>query len=125
MNTNGTVAKFLAEHADELSGKVSLLLANPALVVDPASVRPWFARLERQMITNEPIDCQSPWIVHLLDLLLAEVARARASHLLLLPHEDHVEVAYRVQKTVYGREPLAMGLLLPLVARLRLLAGEG
>lgn len=124
LNTNGALARCLAERSEEISAKVAALLANSALVADPTLVRGWFARLERQMFADEPIGCHSPIIVHQLELLLAEAARSRASHLLVLPHEGSIEVAYRVQKSCYGRESLALELLLPMVARLRMMAHQ-
>lgn len=122
VHTNGTLLKFLAENSRDLSDKIASLLNDPEFVVQPGAAGEWFARLERQTVLDEPLDGKSPPIVHLVELLVAEAVHARASRLLLLPWEDRIEVAYRVQNTVYTRESLPLRLLFPLLARLRLLA---
>ena len=122
VHTIGTLLKFLAENSRDLSGKIASLLNDPGLVVEPGAAGNWFARLERQTIFDEPVDGKSPPIAHLVELLVAEAVHARASRLLLLPREDRIEVAYRVQNAAYARESLPLRLLFPLLARLRILA---
>lgn len=126
LTTNGAVAKFLAERPQQLSAQVAALLSDAARVVEPAAIANWFAQLERQTSFDEPIDGQSPLVVHLWELLLAKAMRGRASELLLLPQEEGVEVVYRVQTALYRQSSFPLRLWFPLLARLgSLLDAEG
>jgi hypothetical protein len=122
IDSNGALLSFVMERLAELSAKIVSLLDDPALVVDPRQSREWLSGLERQTAADEDVDCQSPPIVHLLELLIAEAAHVGASRLLLLPGEDRVETAFRVQSAMYSRDPLPLRLLYPLLARLAMLA---
>lgn len=118
LTTNGALAKFLAEHREQLSAKVAELLADPERVVAPAAVAAWLTRLEGQTSFDEPIEGRSPRMVHLEGLLVAEAMRGRATQVALLPQDDAIEVAYRVQTAVYGRPSLPRHLWFPLLDRL-------
>ena len=122
IQSNGALLSFVNEHSDQLAAKIASLLDDASCVVDPASARDWLARLQRQTTTDEPVDFDSPPIVHRLELLIAEAAHVGASRVVLLPRADRVEVAVRVQKAVYRREGLPLRLLFPVLARLRILA---
>lgn len=122
IQSNGALLKFVSERPGELSAKIASLLDDNLYVVDPPSSRRWLARLESQTTIDEPVDLDSPPLIHLVELLIAEAAHIGASRMLLLPREDHVEVACRVQNAVYARKTLPLRLLYPLVARLRMLA---
>lgn len=120
IDSNGALLSFVNEHLDQLSAKVASLLDDATLVVDPARSRQQLACLERQTTTDEALDFDSPPIVHLMELLIAEAVHRRASAVALVPQEDRVEVAYRIQRAVYCRESLALSRLYPLLARLRM-----
>jgi type II secretory ATPase GspE/PulE/Tfp pilus assembly ATPase PilB-like protein len=122
IDSNGALLTFLTEHLDQLSAKVASLADAPEFVVDPRSSRGWLARLASQTTTDEMLDFDSSPIIHLLELLIAEALHIRASAIAILPLEDRVEVAYRVQSAVYAGQSLPLGRLGPLLARLRMLA---
>ncbi len=122
VESNGALLSFLAERAGELSRRVAELLENRTFVRDPGAARSWLARLARQTTADDPLDLDSPPIVHLLELLVADAVQVRASGMALVPHEDCVEVALRIQTAVYRREGIALQRLYPLLARLRMLA---
>jgi type II secretory ATPase GspE/PulE/Tfp pilus assembly ATPase PilB-like protein len=122
VDSNGALLTFLTEHLDQLSAKAASLADAPDFVVDPASSRGWLARLASQTTTDEMLDFDSSPIIHLLELLIAEALQVRASAIAILPLEDRVEVAYRVQNAVYAGQSLPLGRLGPLLARLRMLA---
>ncbi len=122
VQSHGALLKLLGEQSGEVSDKLASLLQDPEMVVEPGLTDDWLARFERQTITCEPIDGGSPIIAHLVELLIAEAVHARASRLLVLPHEGRVEVAYRVQCANYARDSLPLRFLFPILARLRLLA---
>jgi hypothetical protein len=122
IESNGALLGFLAQHAGELSRRVAALLGDPTLVRDPVAARSWLARLARQTTADDPLDLDSAPIVHLLELLVADAVQVRASGMALVPHEDRVEVALRIQTAVYRREGVALHRLYPLLARLRMLA---
>jgi len=122
IQSNGALLSFVNERADELAAKIGSLLEDASCVVEPASARAWLARLQRQTTTDEPVDFDSPPIVHRLELLVAEAVQAGASRVVLMPRDDLVEVAARVQKAVYRRDGLPLRLLFPVLARLRILA---
>jgi type II secretory ATPase GspE/PulE/Tfp pilus assembly ATPase PilB-like protein len=124
IDSNGALLSFVMERLAELSARIVSLLDDPALVVDPPQSREWLSRLEHQTAADEDIDRNSPPIVHLLELLIAEAFHLRASRLLLLPREDGVEVAFRVQSALYPRDCLPLRLLYPLLARLAMLANR-
>ncbi len=121
VDSNGALLTFLTEHLDQLSAKVASLADAPDCMVDPHSSRGWLARLASQTTTDEMLDFDSSPIIHLLELLIAEALHIRASAIALLPLEDRVEVAYRVQSAVYAGQSLPLGRLGPLLARLRML----
>ena len=121
VDSNGALLTFLTEHLDQLSAKVASLADAPDLVVDPRSSRGWLARLASQTTIDEMLDFDSSPIIHLLELLIAEALHVRASAIAILPLEDRVEVAYRVQSAVYAGQSLHLGRLGPLLARLRML----
>jgi type II secretory ATPase GspE/PulE/Tfp pilus assembly ATPase PilB-like protein len=125
VDSNGALLAFLTEHLDQLSAKVSSLADAPELVVDPASSRGWLTRLAGQTTNDELLDFDSSPIIHLLELLIAEALHVRASAMAIVPLEDRVEVAYRVQNAVYSGQSLPLGRLGPLLARLRMLADFG
>jgi len=122
IDSNGALLSFVMERLAELSAKIVSLLDDPELVADPRGARDWLTRLEGQTGADEGLDYDSPPIVHLLELLLAEADHLRASRLLLLPWEDRVETAFRVQIAVYPRRDVPLRLLYPLLARLAILA---
>jgi hypothetical protein len=122
IDSNGALLSFVMERLAELSAKIVSLLDDSELVVDPRGARDWLARLESQTGADEGLDYDSPPIVHLLELLIAEATHLRASRLLLLPWEDRVETAFRVQSAVYTRRDVPLRLLYPLLARLAILA---
>jgi hypothetical protein len=124
IQSNGALLNFASKHLDELWSKIESLLASPKHVVDPSAVRQQMARDERMTTIGEPLDFDSPPIVHLVQLLVAEALHVRASSLAITPLEDRIEVAFRVHKTVYVRESLPLRLLYPVLARLRMLAGN-
>ena len=121
VDSNGALLTFLTEHLDQLSAKVASLADAPDLVVDPRSSRGWLARLASQTTIDEMLDFDSSPIIHLLELLIAEALHVGASAIAILPLEDRVEVAYRVQSAVYAGQSLHLGRLGPLLARLRML----
>jgi type II secretory ATPase GspE/PulE/Tfp pilus assembly ATPase PilB-like protein len=122
VDSNGALLSLVTEHLDQLAAKVAALLDDATLAVNPATVRQEFARLERLTTTDEALDFDSPPIVHLLELLIAEAVHRRAAAITLVPLEDCVEVAYRIQRAVYCRESLPLARLYPVLARLRMFA---
>ena len=122
IDSNGALLAFVTERLKELASKVASLLDDPSMVDDPKLARPWLGRLASQTITDEAIDCHSGPIIQLMKLLIAEAFHCRASAILLLPWEDRIEVAYRVQNAVYARDSLPLRLLYPMFARLTVLA---
>ena len=122
IDSNGTLLSFVTEHLDRLSPKIAGLLDDPSLVREVDSAGRQIARLQSQTTTDEPIDFDSPPIVHLVQLLIAESLHLRASRMAVLPLEDRMEVAYRIQSAVYARDSLPLRLLYPVLARLRMLA---
>jgi type II secretory ATPase GspE/PulE/Tfp pilus assembly ATPase PilB-like protein len=122
VDSNGALLAFLTEHLDQLSAKVASLAVAADLVVDPGSSHGWLTRLASQTTTDEMLDFDSSPIIHLMELLIAEALHVRASVMVILPLEDRVEVAYRVQNAVYAGQSLPLGRLGPLLARLRMLA---
>jgi hypothetical protein len=125
IQSNGALLNFASKHLDELWSKIETLLSSPKYVVDPGAVRQQMAREERMTTIDEPLDFDSPPIVHLVQLLVAEALHVRASRVVILPLQDRIEVALRVHKAVYVRESLPLRLLYPILARLRMLAGIG
>jgi type II secretory ATPase GspE/PulE/Tfp pilus assembly ATPase PilB-like protein len=122
IDSNGALLAFTKERLNELAGKLAAVAEDPEHVCDPAAARQWIARLDRQTSTEEGLDRDSPPVVRLVELLVAEAVHARASALALVPGEDRIEVAFRVQGAVCARPGLALGLLYPILARLHMLA---
>lgn len=124
VQSNGALLTLVADQLDLFGAKLVRLVEDPAFVHDPASSQRWLDQLTSQIPTDELLDSDSPPIVHLVDLLLSEAVHARASRLVLVPGEDRVEVAFRVQKSLYAREGLPRKLLYPILARLVIPANE-
>jgi type II secretory ATPase GspE/PulE/Tfp pilus assembly ATPase PilB-like protein len=123
IDSNGTLLGLVTEHLKEVSAKVASLLDNPSFVVNPDISRKWVGRFISQTITDEPSDSDNPSAIHLVELLIADAFHTRASGILLLPWEDRIEVAYRVQSAVHSREGLSLRLFYPILARLVNLLG--
>ncbi len=123
IDSNGTLLNLVTEHLEDVSAKVASLFDDPSFVVNPDISREWIGRFISQTTTDEPTDSDSPSAIHLLELLIAEALHARASAILLLPWEDRIEVAYRVQSAVHPREGLPLRLFYPVLARLARLVG--
>ena len=124
VQSNGALLSLVNGQLDQFAAKTIRLFEDPSLVRDPASSQPRLARLSSDTAAEESLAFDSPPVVHLVDLLLAEAVHARASRLVIVPQEDHVEVAYRVQTSVYTRPGLPQHLLSPMVARLCSLANS-
>lgn len=122
IDSNGALLSFVNEHLDQLSEKVASLLDDPELTVRPSAVREQLAELERQTTLDEAIDYDSPPIVHLVELLIAEAVHLRASQVAIVPLEDRLEVAHQIQGEAYLRQTLPLRRLYPLLARLRMFA---
>jgi len=122
IQSNGALLGFVTQERDQFSTKIAELIEDPSLVRDPKLSREWIARFAAQTTTDEAVDCDSPPTVRLVDLLLAEAVHARASRIVILPQQERIEVAYRVQKSAFAREGLPLGLLYPVLARLAVLA---
>jgi hypothetical protein len=107
----------------ELAAKVASLTGDRTMVVDPQSSRRWIGRFTSQTITDEPSEGEHPASIHLVELVISEAFHIRASAAVLLPHEDRVEVAYRVQGAIIPGEGFALRLHYPVLARLASLVG--
>ncbi len=118
VQSNGALLHLVAEQIDSFAAKLSHTIEDPSFVSDPASAPDWLGRLIAQTPTGESLDSNSPPVAHLVDLLLSEAAHVRASRLVLLPQDDRIEVAFRVQKSAYAREGLPLKLLYPILSRL-------
>jgi type II secretory ATPase GspE/PulE/Tfp pilus assembly ATPase PilB-like protein len=121
-DSHGALLGLLAQHAADLSERIASLIGDPEYAHGPGTAKPWLARLTAQTTTDEAIDFDSPPIVHLLELLIAEAVHLRAAAVAIVPLDDRVEVAYRIHRTIYRREGFALYRLYPLLARLRMLA---
>jgi type II secretory ATPase GspE/PulE/Tfp pilus assembly ATPase PilB-like protein len=124
VESNGGLLALLAEHPEQLSQRVASLLDNGAFVRDPAAAREWLARLIAQTSADSPLDFDEGPVVHLLELLIAEALQVRASRIAIVPQEDGVEVAHRIQTALYRRTGVAINRLYPLLALLRMLADD-
>jgi type II secretory ATPase GspE/PulE/Tfp pilus assembly ATPase PilB-like protein len=122
VDSNGALATLVNEQLDQLAERISELVDDPEMVVEPAAARSWLSLVDQQTTTDDVLDYRSPAIVHLVDLLLAEAIHLRSSRLVLLPDTERVEVAYLVQNTPYARDPLPLRFLYPVLARLLELA---
>ncbi len=122
VQSNGALLALVTEQMDQVAGKIARLLEDASFVSDPSAVQPWLQRLTEQVPPDESLDSDSPPVSHLVDLLLAEAVHVRASGLAVVPQDDRVEVAYRVQKSFYARESLPPALLYPVLNRLCALA---
>ncbi|MDY0170974.1 MAG: hypothetical protein RBS80_30825 [Thermoguttaceae bacterium] len=118
VQSNGALLNLVAEQLDSFSAKLAHLTEDPAFVAAPEQSQPWLSRLTAQIPADESLSADSPPVTHLVDLLIAEAVHARASRLVLVPQEDRIEAAFRVQKSFYGREGLPLQLLYPILARL-------
>jgi len=127
IDSNGALLHFVNEHLDQISEKLASLVDDPDLAVNPGTIRQQLAELESQTTLDEGIDYDSPPIIHLLELLIAEAVHLRARRVAIVPLADRVEVAYRIQCEAYLRQSLSLRRLYPLLGRLRMvvdLAGE-
>ena len=122
IDSNGALLAFVTEHLKAVASKATSLLDDPSMVADPKLARQWIGRMASQTITDEAIDCHSGPIIQQVKLLIAEAFHFKASAILLLPWEDRIEVAYRVQNAVFARDSLPLRLLYPMLARLTVLA---
>jgi type II secretory ATPase GspE/PulE/Tfp pilus assembly ATPase PilB-like protein len=123
VDSNGTLLHLVSERLHELSAKLAALVDDAAMVADPRSSRQWIGRLLRQTITDEPSESEHPASIHLVELFISEALHIRAAALVLLPQEDRVEVAFRVQGAVIPGESFPSRLYYPVLARLASLAG--
>lgn len=122
IDSNGAMLQFVNNQVDQISAKLGSLLDDPQYARQPQEARSAIVRLASRMSNDEGLDPSSPPITHLVDLLLGEAFHCRASRVLILPMDDRIEVAYRVQKAVYSRDSLPLRFLYPLLARLRSMA---
>lgn len=118
IESNGAMVNFVTHRLGELSSHIAAMMDDPSLVVHPRDAVAWVNRVGRQMTTEEFIERGDDRVAHWVELLIAESLHQHASRLLLLPQEDHIEVAFRVQDKVYPRNGLPLSLLYPLLDRL-------
>ena len=118
VQSNGALLALVAEQMDQVAARLARLLEDTSFVSDPGASQPWLMRLTAQSPSDEPLDSSSPPVAHLVDLLLSEAVHVRASRLAIVPQDDRLEVAYRVQKALYARDSLPLELLYPVLDRL-------
>lgn len=112
---------------DEFYGKTAMYerVIEEAAEVTPATE----AVSVDQVVTIEDIDigsltqrAQQAPIIRLVDLIIMEAIKSRASDIHIEPFEKRISVRYRIDGVLYEIPPPAKHLLLPLISRIKLLS---
>lgn len=118
IETNASLLNYLVNQAEDLVRSVVGITRDPSLVQDVESAPKWLETLARQTLVQDVIDETCGTADAMLKLFVAEARHYRASHMLLLPHSEWLEVAFRIQNRILCTMRYPVCWFLPVVSRL-------
>lgn len=115
---SSALLSYLANQGHEFTEKVLQIAEDPALVQDPKNAKQWLQRLSRQTLVQDLVGEKCGIQDALLQLFVAEAHHYRASHMLIVPHDEYLEVVYRVQNRLFATTRLPSCWFFPVISRL-------
>ncbi len=118
IETNAALLNYLTNQSDDLVKNVVAVTRDPSLVQNVELAPRWLEALARQTLVQDVIDDTCGTAEAMLNLFVAEARHYRASHMLLLPHPEYLEVAYRIQNRILCTVRVPVCWFLPILSRL-------
>ncbi|MGB9688569.1 hypothetical protein [Thermogutta sp.] len=118
LESNSGLLNYLTNHSEEFAERVAQIAEDPSLVHDTGAAKRWLENLSRQVVVRDLIDEKCGIPQSMLDLFVAEAHHYNASHMLIVPRDDHLEVVYRVQNRLFATTRFPVCWLFPVLSRL-------
>ncbi|HOP76402.1 MAG TPA: hypothetical protein PLD05_02870 [Thermogutta sp.] len=118
IETNAALLNYLSNQSEELVRSIVGVTRDPSLVQNIELAPRWLEALAQQTLVQDVIDETCGTAEAMLNLFVAEARHYRASHMLLLPHPEYLEVAYRIQNRILSTVRVPACWFLPILSRL-------
>jgi type II secretory ATPase GspE/PulE/Tfp pilus assembly ATPase PilB-like protein len=118
LESNSGLLNYLTNHSEEFAERVAQIAEDPSLVQDVGTAKRWLENLSRQVVIRDLIDEKCGIPEAMLHLFVAEAHHYSASHMLILPRDEYLEIVYRVQNRLFATTRFPVCWFFPVLSRL-------